>query len=326
MKVVDMHCDTISELLHIRKQWEHDTMLENHLQIDLNKMQKGDYLLQNFAMFVHLGREKDPFYTAMKLIDLFYTELEPYSDRIGIVKSWKEMEENRKAGKMSALLTLEEGGVCRGDLSCLRDFYRLGARMMTITWNFPNELGFPNGKDESVTPARAIPDTVHGLTETGIAFVQEMERLGMIIDISHLNDAGIRDIFELTHGPVIASHSNARTLCSHLRNLSDNNIRMIGERGGVIGINYFVGFLEDGGKIGRIEKMVEHMQYIKNLAGIDAIALGSDFDGFGELCELSGAEKMQQLASEMERQGFSSAEIDKVFSLNALRVFRSVLS
>ena len=181
MKVVDMHCDTISELLHIRKQWEHDTMLENHLQIDLNKMQKGDYLLQNFAMFVHLGREKDPFYTAMKLIDLFYTELEPYSDRIGIVKNWKEIEENRKAGRMSALLTLEEGGVCRGYLSCLRDFYRLGARMMTITWNFQNELGFPNVKDESVTPARAIPDTVHGLTETGIAFVQEMERLGMII-------------------------------------------------------------------------------------------------------------------------------------------------
>ena len=133
MKVVDMHCDTISELLHIRKQWEHDTMLENHLQIDLNKMQKGDYLLQNFAMFVHLGREKDPFYTAMKLIDLFYTELESYSDRIGIVKNWKEIEENRKAGRMSALLTLEEGGVCRGDLSCLRDFYRLGARMMKIT-------------------------------------------------------------------------------------------------------------------------------------------------------------------------------------------------
>ena len=156
--------------------------------------------------------------------------------------------------------------------------------------------------------------------------MEEMERIGILIDVSHLNDAGIRDIFELTHGPVIASHSNARTLCSHLRNLSDNNIRMIGERGGVIGINYFVGFLEDGGKIGRIEKMVEHMQYIKNLAGIDAIALGSDFDGFGEPCELSGAEKMQQLASEMERQGFSSAEIDKVFSLNALRVFRSVLS
>ena len=96
--------------------------------------------------------------------------------------------------------------------------------------------------------------------------MEEMERIGILIDVSHLNDAGIRDIFELTHGPVIASHSNARTLCSHLRNLSDNNIRMIGERGGVIGINYFVGFLEDGGKIGRIEKMVEHMQYIKNLA------------------------------------------------------------
>lgn len=100
----------------------------------------------------------------MQLVDLFYNELEPYSDRIGIVKSWKDIEENRKAGKMSAMLTLEEGGICKGDLACLRDFYRLGARMMTITWNFPNELGFPNGRDESVSPARAVPDTEHGLT------------------------------------------------------------------------------------------------------------------------------------------------------------------
>mgnify|MGYP001729275950 CR=1 FL=1 len=193
-------------------------------------MQKGDYLLQNFAMFVHLGKTADPFHYAMKLVDLFYNELEPYSDRIGIVKRWEDIEENQKAGKMSAMLTLEEGGICKGDLSCLRDFYRLGARMMTITWNFPNELGFPNGKDESVSPARSVPDTEHGLTETGIAFVQEMERIGMIIDISHLNDAGIRDVFHYTKKPFVASHSNARALARHPRNLTDEMIRALAEK------------------------------------------------------------------------------------------------
>ena len=329
MKVVDMHCDTISELLHIRKQWEHDTMLENHLQIDLNKMQKGDYLLQNFAMFVHLGREKDPFYTAMKLIDLFYTELEPYSDRIGIVKNWKEIEENRKAGRMSALLTLEEGGVCRGDLSCLRDFYRLGARMMTITWNFQNELGFPNGKDESVTPARAIPDTVHGLTETGIAFVQEMERLGMIIDISHLNDAGIWDVFRYTRKPFVASHSNARALAGHPRNLTDEMIRALADRGGVAGINYFDAFVKDrvDGKaaLSLCRDMVAHMKHMKQVGGIGCIGLGSDFDGFGSPVEMKDCSGMQLLADEMSREDFSTGEIEAVFSENVLRVYKELL-
>ena len=329
MKVVDMHCDTISELLHVREKWENDTMLENHLQIDLNKMQKGDYLLQNFAMFVHLGREKDPFYKAMKLIDLFYTELEPYSDRIGIVKSWKEIEENRKAGKMSALLTLEEGGVCRGDLSCLRNFYRLGARMMTITWNFPNELGFPNGKDESVSPARSIPDTVHGLTETGIAFLQEMERIGMIIDISHLNDAGIWDVFRYTKKPFVASHSNARALAHHPRNLTDEMIRALAERGGVAGINYYDAFVKDrtDGKeeISRCRDMVAHMKHMKQIGGIGCIGLGSDFDGFETPAEMKDCSGMQLLADEMSREGFTVGEIEAVFSENVLRVYKELL-
>lgn len=329
MKVVDMHCDTISELLHVRETWANDTMLENHLQIDLNKMQKGDYLLQNFAMFVHLGREKDPFYKAMELIDLFYTELEPYSDRIGIVKSWKEIEENRKAGKMSALLTLEEGGVCKGDLSCLRNFYRLGARMMTITWNFPNELGFPNGKDTSVTPARPIPDTVHGLTETGIAFLQEMERLGMIIDISHLNDAGIWDVFRYTKKPFVASHSNARALAHHPRNLTDEMIRALAERGGVAGINYYDAFVKDraDGKedISSCRDMVAHMKHMKQIGGIGCIGLGSDFDGFETPVEMKDCSGMQLLADEMSREGFTAGEIEAVFFGNVLRVYKELL-
>ena len=329
MKVVDMHCDTISELLHIRKQWEHDTMLENHLQIDLNKMQKGDYLLQNFAMFVHLRKTADPFHYAMKLVDLFYNELEPYSDRIGIVKRWEDIEENQKAGKMSAMLTLEEGGICKGDLSCLRDFYRLGARMMTITWNFPNELGFPNGKDESVSPARSVPDTEHGLTETGIAFVQEMERIGMIIDISHLNDAGIRDVFHYTKKPFVASHSNARALARHPRNLTDEMIRALAERGGVAGINYYAPFLKDADKKmplhGLCSDMVAHMKHMKQVGGIGCIGLGSDFDGIDTAIEMKDCSGMQLLADVMSREGFTTGEIEAVFHDNVLRVYRELL-
>ena len=330
MKVADMHCDTIAELYHARERGEQASILENHLHIDLNKMQKGDYLLQNFAMFVHLGKTEDPFLYAMKLIDLFYTELEPYSDRIGIVKSWKDIEENRKAGKMSAMLTLEEGGICKGDPACLRDFYRLGARMMTITWNFPNELGYPNGKDTSVTPSRAVPDTEHGLTETGIAFLQEMERLGMIIDISHLNDAGIWDVFRYTKKPFVASHSNARALASHPRNLTDDMIRALAGRGGVAGINYYAAFLKDeenGGSPlhGYCREMVAHMKHMKQIGGIGCIGLGSDFDGIDTETEMKDCSGMQLLADEMSREGFTTGEIEAVFHGNVLRVYKELL-
>ena len=105
---------------------------------------------------------------------------------------------------MSAMLTLEEGGMCLGETALLRDFYRLGARMMTLTWNFQNQLGYPNRMElhEGESYPRFLPDTEHGLTEKGIEFVQEMERLGMIIDISHLNDAGIWDVFRYTKKPL----------------------------------------------------------------------------------------------------------------------------
>ena len=289
-------------------------------------MQKGDYLLQNFAMFVHLGKTADPFHYAMKLVDLFYNELEPYSDRIGIVKRWEDIEENQKAGKMSAMLTLEEGGICKGDLSCLRDFYRLGARMMTITWNFPNELGFPNGKDESVSPARSVPDTEHGLTETGIAFVQEMERIGMIIDISHLNDAGIRDVFHYTKKPFVASHSNARSVCASPRNLTDDMIRKLAERGGIAGINFYQHFLgEQNADESYLDLAVQHMKYMINLGGEDFVALGSDFDGINRYDDIPDCSVLPKLVQTMKTAGLTPTQIEKICYQNTLRIYRELL-
>ncbi len=335
MKVVDMHCDTIAELYYDHRDGGNASILENHLHIDLKRMIKGDYLLQNFALFTHLGREQRPFEHTMKLLDTFYTEMEAHKDVIGIVKSWEDIEANRKAGRMSAMLTLEEGGVCQGEISFLRDFYRLGARMMTLTWNFENELAYPNrmeyvNKEGADRPPKCVPDTENGLKEKGIEFVREMERLGMIIDVSHLNDAGIWDVFRYTTKPFVASHSNARALASHPRNLTDEMIKALADRGGVAGINFCASFLRD--EVNGEEPvhsycrdMVAHMKHMRQVGGIGCIGLGTDFDGIGSKVELKDCSGMQLLADEMAAQGFTAGEIEAVFYGNVLRVYRELL-
>lgn len=331
MNVVDMHCDTIAELYYSHRDGGNASVLENSLHIDLKRMQKGQYLLQNFALFVHMEREKEPFAYAMKLVDTFYRELEAWPELIGIVKSWEDIEANRKAGRMSALLTLEEGGVCQGELAYLRDFYRLGARMMTLTWNFQNELASPNRIIRSPEgPVRFAPDTEHGLTPRGIEFVREMERLGMIIDVSHLGDAGIWDVFRYTTKPFVASHSNARALARHPRNLTDEMIRALGERGGVAGINFCAAFLrdeEDGAEPvnSYCRDMVAHMKHMRRTGGIGCIGLGTDFDGITSQVELVDCSGMQMLADEMSRQGFTTGEIEAVFYGNVLRLYKELL-
>jgi len=334
MKVVDMHCDTVAELYYRHRDGLEASILHNGLHIDLEKMQKGDYLLQNFALFVHMGRESQPFAYAMKLVDTFYTEMEAHRDRIGIVRSWADIEQNRREGRMSAMLTLEEGGMCQGEPAYLRDFYRLGARMMTLTWNFQNELGYPHrmkvDREHADRPPRCVADTEHGLTETGIAFVEEMERLGMIIDISHLNDAGIWDVFRYTKKPFVASHSNARALASHPRNLTDEMLRALAERGGVAGINFCASFLrdEENGEEpihSYCRDMVAHMKHMKQVGGIGVIGLGTDFDGIESKVEMGDCSGMQMLADEMARQGFTTGEIEAVFHGNVLRVYKELL-
>ena len=191
MKVVDMHCDTILRLYD-----EGGCLSKNDFNIDLKKMVKGDYLLQNFAMFVNLSDHLDPLTKAQRLIDLYYTELEKSPELIKPVYSYEDILNNQKNGLMSAMLTLEEGAVVNNDLAILRNYYRLGVRMITLTWNHPNGIGYPN-----LISTKEFKDLYHlntedGLTDFGIAYVKEMERLGIIIDVSHLSDAGFYDVLK----------------------------------------------------------------------------------------------------------------------------------
>ena len=321
MKVVDMHCDTIGGIWKDEKAGKILNLRENSMHIDLEKMKKGDYLLQNFAMFVFLGKDGDPLENVLEMIDLYYRELEKNRDLIAPVYSYADIEKNVGEGKMSALLTIEEGAVCKGNPYVLRNLYRQGVRMMTLTWNFENEISYPNTvvKWENYDPGKK-----YGLKPQGIELVKEMNRLGMIVDVSHLSDDGFWDVVKYSDAPFVASHSNARSLCGHTRNLTDDMIRALADKGGVTGINFCGDFLNPNGK-SRVEDMVRHMKHIVNVGGLDVLGLGTDYDGIDGDLQLYDCSRMPLLADEMAKQGFTTTEIEKVFHGNVLRLYKEVL-
>ena len=325
MNVIDLHCDTLMALNKSRLQKTDKKFSQNNLHIDLDKLKQGDYMLQCFAAFVDFEKSPEsPLLEVLQEIDIFHLMMEKYAKDIAPVYEFKDIRKNRDQGKISGLLTIEDAGVCMGDLSALRMLHRLGARMMTLTWNYENTLGYP------ATPFGKGPKSANkGLKEQGVAFISEMERLGMIIDVSHLSDEGFYDVAKLTKKPFLASHSNSRMQCSHPRNLSDDMLRLLANRGGIVGMNFYFNFLDNDlarlKERGTAEAVVDHMEHIRKVAGLEIIALGSDFDGIDQTLDLKDASKMGVLVSAMEKRGFTASEIEKVFSLNAIRFFKEVL-
>ena len=298
MKVADMHCDTILAIQRGREQGKEISLRKNNLNVDLERMKKGDYLIQNYAIFLDLEDPMlagIPFRYAMKMADVFYREMEKNRDWIRPVTKYEEIEENRKNGRMSALLT----------------------------------LGYPAKATGGEFAGKVFSEAGYGLTARGIELLEEMENLGMIIDVAHLNDAGIRDVLKFTKKPFVARHSNARHLCSHPRNLNDELLKAIGERGGVIGLNYYAYFLRDwkDGEtvVSRAEDIVAHAKYIRDMAGIEALGLGSDFDGMNGELEIASPADMTKLEDVFKKNGFTESEIEKIFCKNVMRIYRELL-
>ncbi len=330
MKVWDLHCDTLAEMRYAENAGRPIDFASNQLQIDLERLHRGDYLLQCFACFVNLGREKDPLEACLQMIDQYYRLLEQYPNDLMQVNTPADIRALPGSGKIGAMLTIEEGAVCLDDVRVLRSLYRLGVRMMTLTWNYENGLASPNivpGDAANVWPCAPVPDK--GLTEKGIAFLEEMERLHMIVDVSHLSDGGIYDVLQHAKRPFAASHSDARALCGHVRNLTDDMLRQMGERGCLVGLNYCAAFLdasEDREHLrARISDMVRHARHIMDIGGEDILALGSDFDGIEGDLEITGAQDMPLLAEGFRKAGFSEDLIEKIFYRNAMRFFEENL-
>lgn len=344
MNILDMHCDTIYRIHEKRFQGKESSLRNDpELQINLEKMQKGNYLLQNFAAFVELeeaarrfpGQEDAPYRFALALADTFDAEMAANSDLIRPVTSWSDIRQNEQEHCISALFTLEEGGICMGDVEKLRELYRRGARMMTLTWNHENELGFPSCMQEGSSAYRAGEKRPLGLTETGIRFVEEMEALGMIVDVSHMSDDGFFDVCEHAKKPFVASHSNARALCGHKRNLTDEMLRMLGERGGVSGLNLCPDFViaeksADGSRTheGRnlLEYLACHAVHMMEVGGSACVGLGTDFDGFDEPSQPRDASAIQDFAWALHKLHVSDDQIDNILFGNVLNLYRELLN
>lgn len=360
--VIDMHCDTAGLIVSRNTQAEavrlgrssegtgysftvtdeelRDgiSLVENNRMISLNSLKQGGYLCQCFASYVSQTAANQagvsPFAYLMLIQDYLDEQLQKHSDLIRPALTGSDMERNFKDGFVSMLRTVEEGLPYEGKLDNLKKAYDRGIRKSTLTWNYENELAFPNPGTRGGDPRNGI-DTVNGLKPTGFEFIHAMEDMGMLIDISHLNDAGIWDILHTVKPstPIVASHSNARGVCYVPRNLSDEMLKALADHGGITGINFCPGFLNEAyigvpnaeDRHSRIEDMIRHIRYIKNVAGIDVIGLGTDFDGITGSLEIANAAEIQKLAEAMDAAGFTVDEIEKVFYRNALRVYKEVL-
>lgn len=317
--IIDLHCDTIMGLYRNKEK----SMLSNDLQVDITKLKDGGYLAQVFAMFVFLKGTDSPYKTCNEMIDLFYKELELNSDKIKIVLTYDDLLENQKNGLLSAILSIEEGAVVEGSLEKLVHFYDRGVRMICLNWNFINGIGHPNFKVVNNVLDKS-PNTEFGLTEFGIEMVKKMEELGIIVDVSHLSDKGFWDVYNNTSKPFIASHSNSRSICNHPRNLTDDMIKALDARGGVMGLNFAKDFINEDADLSYVDDIVKHALHIIEVSSIDVLAFGTDFDGIDRNTEVDNASMMQVFYQKFKNAGLTDNDIEKIFYKNFLRVFKEV--
>ena len=308
--MIDLHCDTIMQLLDHPDSGD---LYRNTWKIDIEKLQKAHSKVQDFALFINLGETNDPYGRYEEMRNLCTTQIHLYGEHIQHVLSYQDVESVYESGKIGALMSIEEGGVLGGDLDKLKQAYQDGVRLITLTWNYPNGLGEPHCGEQHKK-----------LTPKGIEFVEAMQDLGIIVDCSHLNDAGTEQLGDILDVPFIASHSNAREVTAHTRNLPDNLIKLIANKGGVIGLNFAQSFLGTS-PVSRIEDIVKHGLYLINKGGEDVVALGTDFDGIKPNTEIKDASEMYRLYDAFKEASLSVEQCEKLFWKNADRLLKEIL-
>ncbi len=309
--VVDAHCDTLTAL---EKQSRKLGLKSDSGHVDLPRLIEGGVNLQFFAAFISPEYRDNPLARALEVFDIYFTEIQENSDLMGPVYGYSDIERLFSQGKVASLLTVEGGEALAGRLEVLRVFYHLGVRAMTLTWNHRNELA--DGALETGTGG--------GLTVFGKEVVREMNRLGMLIDVSHLAPRGFWDVLDETVKPVIASHSNCKELCEHPRNLDDQQVKAISDCGGVIGLCFYPDFVNK--EQPSLEYWFKHVEHIAGIAGTDCIGIGSDFDGIDQVVSgMVDVTSMPLITEGLLKRGFSCSEVEKIMGGNFLRVLRQVI-
>jgi membrane dipeptidase len=258
----------------------------------------------------------------MSFVDsIHHAVVERYPNDFMFAKTAADIEAAHKHGKIAALIGLEGGHAIEDSLDKLREFYAKGARYMTLTHTNTNNWADSSGDIDK-------PGVAHhnGLTDFGKDVVREMNRLGMMVDISHTADKTFWDALEISRAPIIASHSNARALADVPRNMTDEMIVALAKKGGVIQVNFNCAFLTTAKPPhATIADVVAHIDHIRKTAGIDAIGIGSDFDGISCTPEgLDDVSKFPNLTRALLEKGYSASDIRKIYGENFLRVMKAV--
>lgn len=313
--VVDAHCDTLLEVVAGKRNLV-DRSPDGH--VDLPRLLEAGVTAQFFAIFVEDEWLWRATVQAMRMIDAFHRACEASQGRLVCATRAWDVERAKAEGVLAGILSLEGSEPLDGDLGVLRLFYQLGIRAVGLTWNRRNQAG------DGIAERR----TGGGLTEFGVRLVQEMNRLGMLIDVAHLAPRGVADVLEISQTPVIASHANAHALCPHPRNLTDEQLCAIAARGGVVGVTFYRGFIAPDAQAATVERLVEHIDHLVSVMGIDHVGLGSDFDGFlGEPAPegLEDVTRLPDLTARLLERGYRVESVQKILGGNFLRILREVV-
>ncbi len=312
MRLIDMHCDT---LWRITEKGIGD-LNENEYCVDLEKLKQAESIAQFFACFIQMEKEggaEEGYKKALEMVAYGKQQMKTHSHKMGLARNMEDVRRLNEQGRLAAFLTMEEGGILNRELERLEQLYQEGISMITLMWNYENCIGFPNSTNACIMQS--------GLKTFGIEVVQRMNELGMYIDVSHMSDGCFWDTMKYSREPVIASHSNARTLCPHPRNLTDEMIKALAEKGGIMGINLYPYFLNKSGK-STLEDIANHVEHIYRIGGENVIAVGTDFDGYDDgVSEVLHIGQMESVYHAVKRRGFTERQMEKFWSENVMRVW-----
>ncbi|MFY9675873.1 MAG: dipeptidase [Terriglobales bacterium] len=361
--VIDTHADTPQRFLD-EKFDVGSTDPNDHGHISLDKAKAGNLGAEFFSIWVEPETNQGHFARhTLDLIDSVYEQAARHPDRTMMAFSVADIERAHRERKLAALMGIEGGHSIENDIHLLRDYYRLGVRYMTLSWSNTNEFADSSGDINK-------PGVEHhnGLTEGGKQIVLEMNRLGMLVDISHVSDKTFWDTIAVTKAPVIASHSSARALSNHARNMTDDMLRAVAKNGGVVDVNFYSAFVDENyrkaseaqvgaraaaekeytdklkaeGKtptyldLDRIDRewaariprpplssLIDHIDHIAKVAGVDHVGLGSDFDGVSGATPqgIDSAADLPKITQGLLDRGYSANDIRKILGGNVLRVF-----
>lgn len=315
MFICDCHCDTLTELYN-----KNASLYENEQHFDIKRQIALGGGLQFCAIYVptEVFRYQGGLRYTLCLLDKYNQEIKKLHENGIDVLQVRTAEDagNILNHKAATLLAIEEGGAIDGSLEALRCLYELGVRAMTLTWSNRNDIA--DGINEEATGS--------GLTLFGKQVVAEMNRLGMLVDVSHISTAGFWSVIETSTKPIIATHSNAKSLCAHPRNLNDEQIKALAQNGGLAGITFAGQFLEEDWRNACIESVYKHIDYMLNLIGNDDhIGFGSDFDGISHPpYNIQGVQDYKPLIEYLSKY-YSDETINKITHQNVINILQMVL-